>query len=39
VLTAIREALALFAGRQIRAVASVAGNLANASPISDLNPI
>lgn len=36
---AVVDALYLFAGPQIRAVATVGGNLANASPISDLNPI
>jgi xanthine dehydrogenase/oxidase len=36
---AIKKQLRYFAGRQIRNVASPAGNLATASPISDLNPI
>lgn len=36
---AIRKQLRYFAGRQVRNVASPAGNLATASPISDLNPI
>lgn len=36
---AIVECLKWFAGHQIRSVATVGGNLANASPISDLNPI
>lgn len=36
---AIIECLRWFAGGQIRSVATVGGNLANASPISDLNPI
>lgn len=37
--TAIQKQLRYFAGRQIRNVASPAGNLATASPISDLNPV
>lgn len=37
--TAIRKQLRYFAGRQVRNVASPAGNIATASPISDLNPI
>lgn len=37
-LTAIRYMLRWFASNQIRNVASVAGNIATASPISDLNP-
>ncbi|OGE52046.1 hypothetical protein PENARI_c011G05045 [Penicillium arizonense] len=36
---AIKKQLMYFAGRQIRNVASPAGNLATASPISDLNPV
>ncbi|PYH84315.1 xanthine dehydrogenase [Aspergillus uvarum CBS 121591] len=36
---AIKKQLRYFAGRQIRNVASPAGNLATASPISDLNPV
>lgn len=36
---AIKKQLLYFAGRQIRNVASPAGNLATASPISDLNPV
>ena len=36
---AIDKMLKWFAGRQIRSVATVSGNLANASPISDLIPI
>lgn len=36
---AIKKQLQYFAGRQIRNVASPAGNLATASPISDLNPV
>ncbi|KAJ5732781.1 hypothetical protein N7493_004262 [Penicillium malachiteum] len=35
---AIKKQLHYFAGRQIRNVASPAGNLATASPIADLNP-
>ncbi|THH12808.1 hypothetical protein EW146_g7346 [Bondarzewia mesenterica] len=38
-LEAIRHQLRYFAGRQIRNVASAAGNVATASPISDLNPV
>jgi xanthine dehydrogenase/oxidase len=38
-LEAIRTQLRYFAGWQIRNVASVGGNLATASPISDLNPV
>ena len=36
---AVKKQLRYFAGRQIRNVASPAGNLATASPISDLNPV
>lgn len=36
---AVREMLAWFASRQIRNVASLAGNVATASPISDMNPM
>lgn len=36
---AITKQLKFFAGRQIRNVASPAGNIATASPIADLNPI
>lgn len=36
---AIRKQIRYFAGRQIRNVASPAGNIATASPISDLNPV
>jgi xanthine dehydrogenase/oxidase len=39
VLEATRKQLRYFAGRQIRNVASLAGNIATASPISDLNPV
>ncbi|KAK4700783.1 hypothetical protein P7C70_g5458, partial [Phenoliferia sp. Uapishka_3] len=38
-LGAVRNQLRYFAGVQIRNVASVAGNIATASPISDLNPV
>ncbi|KAL8290642.1 hypothetical protein RQP46_002900 [Phenoliferia psychrophenolica] len=38
-LKAIRGQLRYFAGFQIRNVASVGGNVATASPISDLNPV
>jgi xanthine dehydrogenase/oxidase len=36
---AIKKQLRYFAGRQIRNVGTPAGNLATASPISDLNPV
>jgi xanthine dehydrogenase/oxidase len=36
---AIKKAIRYFAGRQIRNVGTPAGNLATASPISDLNPV
>ena len=36
---AIRKQIHYFAGRQIRNVGTPAGNLATASPISDLNPV
>lgn len=36
---AIRKAIRYFAGRQIRNVGTPAGNIATASPISDLNPV
>ncbi|KZF25825.1 hypothetical protein L228DRAFT_255281 [Xylona heveae TC161] len=39
VLEAARKQLRYFAGRQIRNVASLAGNVATASPISDMNPV
>ena len=35
----IKKAIHYFAGRQIRNVGTPAGNLATASPISDLNPV
>lgn len=38
-LKAIRDQLRYFAGRQIRNTASIGGNIATASPISDLNPV
>ncbi|KAJ2783497.1 hypothetical protein GGI15_002555 [Coemansia interrupta] len=36
---ALRDNLRFFAGRQIRNVATLAGNIATASPISDLSPV
>ncbi|KAJ1740811.1 hypothetical protein LPJ68_003431 [Coemansia sp. RSA 1086] len=36
---ALKNALKFFAGNQIRNVATLAGNIATASPISDLNPV
>jgi xanthine dehydrogenase/oxidase len=39
VLEACRKQLRYFAGRQIRNAGSLAGNLATASPISDMNPV
>lgn len=39
VFEALRKQLRYFAGRQIRNVASLAGNVATASPISDANPV
>ncbi|KAH8811834.1 putative xanthine dehydrogenase [Xylogone sp. PMI_703] len=39
VFTAMYKQLKYFAGRQIRNVGTPAGNLATASPISDLNPV
>jgi len=39
VLEALQKQLRYFAGRQIRNVASLAGNIATASPISDANPV
>ncbi|PLB51501.1 xanthine dehydrogenase, partial [Aspergillus steynii IBT 23096] len=39
VLEAIAKVLRYFAGRQIRNAASLAGNIATASPISDMNPV
>lgn len=39
VFGAMAKVLRYFAGRQIRNVASLAGNIATASPISDMNPV
>lgn len=39
VFSAMTKALRYFAGRQIRNAASLAGNIATASPISDMNPV
>ncbi|PYH80963.1 xanthine dehydrogenase [Aspergillus uvarum CBS 121591] len=39
VLSAMAKVLRYFAGRQIRNAASLAGNIATASPISDMNPL
>ncbi|RDL39251.1 putative xanthine dehydrogenase [Venustampulla echinocandica] len=39
VFAAVHKQLKYFAGRQIRNVGTPAGNLATASPISDLNPV
>ncbi|PAV81283.1 hypothetical protein WR25_02114 isoform B [Diploscapter pachys] len=39
VLKEVHEMIHWFAGKHVRNVASVAGNIATASPISDLNPI
>ncbi|KAF9895263.1 hypothetical protein FE257_000165 [Aspergillus nanangensis] len=39
VLSATAKVLRYFAGRQIRNAASLAGNIATASPISDMNPL
>ncbi|KAL4938638.1 hypothetical protein BDV06DRAFT_200461 [Aspergillus oleicola] len=39
VLLSIAKTLRYFAGRQIRNAASLAGNIATASPISDMNPV
>ena len=36
---AVRDQLRWFAGAQVKAVASIGGNAATASPISDLNPL
>ncbi|KAJ7265978.1 Molybdopterin-binding domain of aldehyde dehydrogenase-domain-containing protein [Mycena haematopus] len=38
-IEAVRTQLRYFAGLQIRNVASIGGNIATASPISDLNPV
>jgi xanthine dehydrogenase/oxidase len=37
--TAVARQLRWFAGRQVRNVSSIGGNVATASPISDLNPL
>ncbi|APA12942.1 hypothetical protein sscle_10g077120 [Sclerotinia sclerotiorum 1980 UF-70] len=39
VFEAMRKQLRYFAGRQIRNIASLAGNIITASPISDINPV
>ncbi|PWY69068.1 xanthine dehydrogenase [Aspergillus heteromorphus CBS 117.55] len=39
VLSAAAKVLRYFAGRQIRNAASLAGNIATASPLSDMNPL
>ncbi|KAK6039754.1 FAD binding domain in molybdopterin dehydrogenase [Cooperia oncophora] len=39
VFRAVHEIMHWFAGKHVRNVASVAGNIVTASPISDLNPI
>ncbi|KAM9601481.1 xanthine dehydrogenase/oxidase [Trichechus inunguis] len=39
VFRGILEQLRWFAGKQIKSVASIGGNIINASPISDLNPV
>ncbi|XP_058407487.1 xanthine dehydrogenase/oxidase isoform X3 [Diceros bicornis minor] len=39
VFRGVLEQLRWFAGRQVKAVASVGGNIITASPISDLNPV
>ncbi|KAM6220493.1 xanthine dehydrogenase/oxidase [Rhynchocyon petersi] len=39
VFRAILEQLRWFAGKQVKSVASIGGNIINASPISDLNPV
>lgn len=39
VFSAMAKTLRYFAGRQIRNAASLAGNIATASPISDMNPV
>lgn len=38
-LQAIQSQLELFAGKQIRNVGTIAGNIVTASPISDINPL
>ncbi|XP_060042807.1 xanthine dehydrogenase/oxidase isoform X2 [Erinaceus europaeus] len=39
VFKGILEQLRWFAGKQVKSVASIGGNIINASPISDLNPV
>ncbi|XP_075392187.1 xanthine dehydrogenase/oxidase [Tenrec ecaudatus] len=39
VFQGILEQLRWFAGKQVKSVASIGGNIINASPISDLNPV
>ncbi|CAI4229586.1 unnamed protein product [Auanema sp. JU1783] len=39
VFKAVHEMMHWFAGKHVRNVASIAGNIATASPISDLNPV
>ncbi|XP_006901194.1 PREDICTED: xanthine dehydrogenase/oxidase [Elephantulus edwardii] len=39
VFRAVLEQLRWFAGKQVKSVASIGGNIINASPISDLNPV
>uniref|UniRef100_A0A5F8HK87 xanthine dehydrogenase n=1 Tax=Monodelphis domestica TaxID=13616 RepID=A0A5F8HK87_MONDO len=39
VFKGVLEQLRWFAGKQVKSVASVGGNIINASPISDLNPV
>lgn len=39
VFKGVLEQLRWFAGKQIKSVASIGGNIINASPISDLNPV
>lgn len=39
VFKGVLEQLRWFAGKQVKSVASIGGNIINASPISDLNPV
>nr|KAF6329459.1 xanthine dehydrogenase [Pipistrellus kuhlii] len=39
VFRGVLEQLRWFAGKQVKSVASIGGNIINASPISDLNPV